>query len=124
MTYFQSTVERLLYLLVVVLVITNIASLLVSFAAYERVAHVVSQNDKTTAQLKSVVTHQSETLATIKADFNQSNAHLNCIFEYFATPGRSSNTTVTLAPNQKECDVNLNPTSALGGSTGSTKSGQ
>lgn len=125
MNYFQSQIERLLYILIVILVVVNVAEGILVYSVLSRQNTIIQSQQKTVASLKMIVTDHTGTLSTINGGFNNLNDKVNCIFQYFTTPNRSSNTTVTLSPNQKVCDINVNPvTSASGGSTGSTKSGQ
>lgn len=125
MKYFQSTIERLLYVLILILVIVNVAEGVLVYTVISKQNAVIQSQQQTVASLKTIVTDHTGTLSTINGGFNNLNDKVNCIFQYFTTPNRSSNTTVALSPNQKVCDINVNPvTSASGGSTGSTKSGQ
>lgn len=125
MKYFQSTIERLLYILVAVVVTVMVIVGLLMYDVITKQNHEIAQQDQTIAELKTVVNNQNGTLMSINGGFNNLNQKVDCIFQYFTTPNRNSNTTVTLSPNQKICDVNVNPVSSTpGGSAGSTKSGE
>lgn len=125
MKYFQSTIERSLYYLVVLLVVVNVAEGLLVYSVLTRQNAIIQEQQQTVAALKGVVNAHTGTLAAINGGFTGLNSKVDCIFQYFATPNRTTNTTVNLSPNQKVCNINVNPvTSASGGSTGSTKSVQ
>lgn len=125
MKYFQSMIERTLYFLIVVVVALMVGVGLLMYDVITKQNHEIAQQDQTIAELKQVVNNQNGTLMSINNGFNNLNQKVDCIFQYFTTPNRNSNTTATLSPNQEVCNINVNPaTSALGGSTGSTKSGE
>lgn len=109
MKYFQSTIEKLLYLFLVLSTALNVAVCLIAYAGYKR------QNE--------LLIQQRVTLTALQNDFTSANTHIDCIFQYFSVQGRTSNSTVTLSPNEKICNVNINPQTTIttpinnGGST-------
>lgn len=122
MKYFQTQIEKMLYILLAIEVAINVSTALLAYAVISRQGQQIAKQDQTVSELKYIINQHSNTLATIKNEFSESNAHLDCIFQYFTTVGRSSNTTISLTPNEKICNVNINPTSSSGGATSSTKS--
>lgn len=125
MRYFQSTIERLLYILLVVLVVVNVAGGLLIYGVLAKQDRISKAQQQTIASLNTIVKGHTDTLSVINGGFTSLNAKVDCIFQYFTTPNRNANTTITLTPNEKICNVDVNPvTSASGGSTGGTKSSQ
>lgn len=124
MKYFQSTIERTLYFLVVVVVALMVGVGLLMYDVITKQNHEIAEQDQTIAELKTVVNNQTGTIDSMNKGFSSLNSKVDCIFQYFATPNRNSNTTITLTPNEKICDVNVNPVASTPvGSAGSTKSG-
>lgn len=125
MKYFQSTIERLLYYLLLLLVIVNVTEGILVYNVVANQNAIIKSQQATVTSLKAIVGGHTGTLNAINNGFTNLNSKVDCIFQYFTTPNRTGNTTATLSPNQKVCDINVNPvTSASGGSTGSTKSVQ
>lgn len=125
MKYFQSTIERLLYILIVLLITVNVGEGLFVYRVISHQDAIVKAQGEEVGQLKTILADHTDTLNLINDGFTNLNAKVDCIFKYFNTPGRSSNTTIALTPNEKICDININPTtttSAPVGSAGSTKS--
>jgi hypothetical protein len=123
MRYFQSTIERSLYYLVFVMMIAIVVLGLFTYSAYVHEREIIQQDTQTVAQLNAIVRNHTGTLSTINNGFDGLNQKVNCIFQYFATEGHNSNTTISLTPNQQVCNVNINPITAPVGSSSSTKSG-
>lgn len=106
-----------------IVLILNTAILLIVLTNTTQTKSLVQSSNKNVESQKVVIDDLAKNSKQRTQQIGDLQTHLDCIFKYFATADRSSNTTLSLSPNQQACDVNLNPTtSASVGSTGSTKS--
>lgn len=107
---------------IIILVVIFIAwgsNFLTTINQSSKINNLIAQDSSST---QAALNHHTSTLNTINTGFANLNTKVDCIFTYFATPGRNGDTTLTISPNQKECNIDINPSSS-GGATGNNKSG-